>query len=656
MTDNTQAQFESASPQNKLNYGQSVVYASMPNNGPNTSNSGRANTKPEPVILPPSKVTPTTYSQSETDQYYSVHPELRPLPNLVDMNAVKGNEAVYNYTKNVKSQPSQVADVITLSKSGPTNEDSGLVNIYASTETKNGVTTTTTIIPGDEKVYELKGTEKEQLSQLQGLNADARTKLVLAQGILQREHSGGEAVTVGNLPFSRTIDKSLNIKNTFGSASNLVPQLSAADAILTLVPSFGSGIISKGTDVLSKVVFKGARPATDVIAEELKNTKVPNVKTSTGIIGTEESQARSTIPFSKGGTSSTSTNLGGGGTGVTLTPKPSVKSSPSVTGLFEKTENTGKGTTGTFQGDIKEGVSSSTPDLKNTKLEYISHLSGNNKGGLGGGQPNNLGGGGNESKLSSSSLLSTKQEQVLKSFTKQASKSDSLEQKFRSNNESSNNQKQTLVNSAQQQKEKQSGLLLNNTKSDVLTKTTQQQKEKDTSILISKTENELLNRTTQKEKDKSMLMFKQSSVQDLISVQQQKQKQESILVFKQTNETPTKNETTGEPSGNGILISPFDEQKRRIKKLKPRTAKQVNFLGNAPVANVVGLTRRADITYGNKLTAKLTKKDISNTVHKRESGFNLYRKLSKNQKTNISPHPFKQKKSKQDSIYKKLRL
>lgn len=154
MVDATQASVEAKSNPNKnpqplTTYGQATMYASLPKSetSQNTSDSGRYVPPPkETIVQPESHPITIPYSESEMSQYASIHPP-KEMPNLTDVNAVKGNEAVYNYVKNqpVKSEPSQVAESIV--QSNKTFNDQGLVSIYAGRETKNGVTTETTITP-----------------------------------------------------------------------------------------------------------------------------------------------------------------------------------------------------------------------------------------------------------------------------------------------------------------------------------------------------------------------------------------------------------------------------------------------------------------------------------------------------------------------------
>lgn len=235
MVDNTQAQYESNSPQNKpplpgQTYGQTTVYAAVKNNGPNVSDSGKANPPPQPVLGPQVKITSHEYTPSEQAQYYSIHPELKPMADLADVTAVKGNEAVYNYTKNLKSQPSQMADVLTLSKSTAI-EPPGLVDIYANTETKNGITTTTTIVPSISN----KGNEIATAS-LYGKT--------FKTFIPTKEEQTGEISSFFKFPF-------VGHKAQGGEIS----PTSLADLSI-LVPGFGGGELAKGAESALKGVSK----------------------------------------------------------------------------------------------------------------------------------------------------------------------------------------------------------------------------------------------------------------------------------------------------------------------------------------------------------------------------------------------------------------
>jgi hypothetical protein len=135
--------------------------------------------------------------------------------------------------------------------------------------------------------------------------------------------------------------------------------------------------------------------------------------------------------------------------------------------------------------------------------------------------------------------------------------------------------------------------------------------------------------------------------------QKEKQPQPNLIP------TPTKNKAIG------ILLP--NDRPNIPKKEKHHKKNTYNFLGNASEAEVVGLTRRADITYGNKLTAKLTRQDIAkasrgtfvvssiNKPSKKESKpFNLYTKTTANKRT--TPRQHKPKSPIISSHSKKLRL
>lgn len=835
MTDNTNAQYESASPQNKpplpgQTYGQSTMYATLPKSetSQNVSGSGKANAPPEPVLLPESNIKETTYTPSETEQYYSVHPDQRPTPNLVDMNAVKGSEAVYNYTKNLKSPPSQIADVLTLSKD-VTKEPSGLVDIYANTETKNGVTTTTTIVPGEEKVYQLQGTEAEQLAQLKTLNADTRTKLILAQGITGHGFESGEITTIGNLPFSRTIDKSLNIKNNFGVSSNkLVPQVSASDALFTLVPSFGGGLITKGTELAIKgvsalgvkygksalvtpaqkvaMLLSKAMQEKELVMSKPEIVEPYNFELHQGTIGTSGVKQ---VKYSElTGLNPTVERLSGGAVKATK-PEPPSYFTPTIekTGIgpkgepqqipFENIKEINPNIEGQAKiqaafGNLKEGSVTLVRGEGLSKLEpttYLMEVQGGDKlskleqAGLMvhfGVEKGVFKGNILEAKATelTKSLVSknlnpgekkmplvvqgthafkfsvagirktpnelvaiTKEPEIIKGtnlpelerpnvietlivkhpssvrFVSPVTKGTRGIRTTRPTKETFDMERYPLMSSHEAAFHAENVLKeFSGTKGDVLQsfqkaeradpfgktessltknagrvkyeselltityppesrfknvsglvtseKIEQSAKARQSteSILLEKNVQDLLSKPSSRTESKTDLLTKTSEKTDtlLIPLSGTRTDQLTGLTTKQTT-TQITQQTTGNPpptktTTNPPPPTPFEEQKRRYKKLKSRTAKEVNFLGNAPVSDVIGLTRRADLTYGNKLTAGLVRKDISKTKSGKLSTFKLYNKISKNKTTNLSPHSFKPKNTKKESIYKKLRL
>lgn len=114
--------------------------------------------------------------------------------------------------------------------------------------------------------------------------------------------------------------------------------------------------------------------------------------------------------------------------------------------------------------------------------------------------------------------------------------------------------------------------------------------------------------TKQSNKQNTSLITQQSE----ITKQTTKQKLTTTQTTRQTTKTPPPSRTLIPPA---TPVGLLPEQLKSTKKRKKIPIKDLNFLGNASPADVVGLTKRSDITYGNKLTAKLTREDISKASH-----------------------------------------
>lgn len=313
----------------------------------------------------------------------------------------------------------------------------------------------------------------------------------------------------------------------------------------------------------------------DIQETELQNIKVLSTKSSTGVFGPEGVQTRGTAKFGEGGISSSSSGFTSGGTTATITPKGETISSTKALGVFGKTETTGKGTTGVFKGDVTKGIVTSTPDLANQKLEYISGLSRGEKGSFGGGKTSTVSKGSltqltREKSQLQKPLAAQKQEPLLK-------------------------QKQSVLTKQRQEivlKEKQTGtqgelLLVRPVSRTTTTRTTSMQKQRSSTALISK----------QTQKIKSATVLKTGLITK--QVQQETTIPKEPTVSKGTTIPDTTKRLDGLVSGGNIKSGALG----RVGKSGSRKG----YVGNVPLTSIVGTYNRSEISYGKVKTPKAPK-------------------------------------------------
>lgn len=371
---------------------------------------------------------------------------------------------------------------------------------------------------------------------------------------------------------------------------------------LASLAGFGASVVATGgtgglKTIPSKIIeaLRSPQLAKAAATKGLEHTvkfELPSTKTSNTLSNLEATQARSTGKIGSGGISSSSLDFSKGGI-LSVTSKDVSFTPSQTTGIFGSTKTVGQGTTGVFKSDLENKLTTSTPDVRNQKLEYIS----------GGGKNEKLGSSGGKSgtRFNSKSFITsqstasqlTRQERLVRdnikssnpkgkspniSDIKPASSINVLSGKTKQVTSS----KQLTKNKSITKQKQKTVLIPANTKNE-----TRQKTERPINNLKDKIGTNSMSKsaTTQKTKTSTALITKTKQVTQNVSIPN--------VVRTRNNETniPDKKKN---PFGG---LPGFTTQSGGLGKVS-KGGNRLGYVGNVPLNNIVGMYNRSEVSYG----------------------------------------------------------
>ena len=378
---------------------------------------------------------------------------------------------------------------------------------------------------------------------------------------------------------------------------------------LASLAGFGASVIATGgagglKTIPSKIIeaLRSPQLAKATATKGLEQTikfELPNTKTSNTLSNLEPSQVRSTSKIGSGGMSSSSSIDFTKGGILSVTSKDVSFTPSQTTGIFGSTKTIGQGTTGVFKSDLENKLTTSTPDVRNQKLEYISGGGKNEKSGSSGGKTG--------TRFSSKSFTTnqgnvqqlTRQERLVRETVKPT------------------NPKGRPTNITEVKPVSSLNILSTRTKqvtsSKQLTINDNKIKQKQSTIIIPasikektrvKTENPI---NDTKNKIGTNTMSKTSSKQktktSMAIITKTKQVTQNTSI---PNVIKTKNNETNIPDKKRNLfggLPGFNPLSGGLGKVS-KGGNRLGYTGNVPITSIVGVYKRSEISYGNVKTPK----------------------------------------------------